>query len=95
MKIVEINSLKAGQKVTGAIHSHRAQSIRVVDQKFDSLSERSIIKHDRKALLFPSHHHKHDLSISSRKSVASSKTDSQPVDTIQRRFWELYQRGKF
>ena len=57
LKIVEIGSLKADHKLAGGLLSQRAQSTRVVDQTYDSLSERSMIKHDRKALLFPSHHH--------------------------------------
>jgi hypothetical protein len=76
LKIVEIGSHKADHKIAGGLLSQRAHSTRVVDQTYDSQSERSMIKHDRKALLFPSHHHQHDLSITSRKSVSSTKTDS-------------------
>ena len=57
LKIVEICTLKADHKVAGGLLSQRAQSTRVMDQTFDSLSDRSMIKHDRKALLFPNHHH--------------------------------------
>ena len=57
LKIVEIGSLKADHKIAGGLLNQRAHSTRVVDQTYDSQSERSMIKHDRKALLFPSHHH--------------------------------------
>jgi len=57
LKIVEIGKTNYMQKVGGGQHTHRAQSTRIVDSAvYDSLSERSSVRHDRRALLFPNHH---------------------------------------